>query len=228
MNRLLAWECFFILMFPLPILAGETATTDIRSPDPYTLVGERNFLTGYAPVNEDGTVNVVIEIPAGDNDKWEVKKEGTLRRDFKEGMPRVVQYLSYPVNYGMVPRTVLAKEAGGDGDPLDALILGPAIARGTVVRARLIGVLRLIDGGEKDDKVIGVRDAGPFTDVRSLEDLNRNYPGVTQILETWFLHYKGPGKMESLGFGEADEALRLLESTRRDFEAKNGVADGGG
>ena len=45
--------------------------------------------------------------------------------------PREVKYLGYPGNYGMIPRTLLPKELGGDGDPLDVIVLGPAVERGS-------------------------------------------------------------------------------------------------
>ena len=77
----------------------------------------------------------IVEIPAGACEKWEVKLDGVMRWDMKDGKPRHVKYLGYPCNYGMVPRTMLGKELGGDGDPLDVLMLGPAVPRG-VPRAR--------------------------------------------------------------------------------------------
>jgi len=58
----------------------------------------------------------------------------------------------------MIPQTLLSKENGGDGDPLDVIILGPSISRGSVVKAHLIGVLKLLDGGEQDDKLIAIID----------------------------------------------------------------------
>ena len=74
----------------------------------------------------------MIEIPTGTTAKWEVvKPSGELRWEFDQGRPRVVRYLGYPGNYGMIPRTLLPKEEGGDGDPLDVVVLGPAVPRGS-------------------------------------------------------------------------------------------------
>ena len=49
---------------------------------------------------------------------------------FDHDTPRIVNYLGYPGNYGMIPRAFLPKNLGGDGDPLDVLLLGPSIKRG--------------------------------------------------------------------------------------------------
>ena len=188
--------------------------------DPYTLVGEKSFLTGYEPLNPDGDINVVVEIPTGTLEKWEVVKPGgELKWEFRNDKPRIVQYLGYPGNYGMVPQTLLPKELGGDGDPLDVIVLGPAVPRGSVVKARLIGVLRLLDGGEQDDKLLAVQQDTPLYDVNSLKELDEKYQGVSEIVRIWFSNYKGPGKMEAKGFGDEDEARRILDAAMREFKS---------
>lgn len=169
-------------------------------------------LLASPPTNPDGSVNVVVEIPAGTIDKWQVRKsDGQLEWEKKDGVPRVVQYLGYPGNYGMVPNTLLPREAGGDGDPLDVLVLGPAVPRGTIQRTRLVGVLKLLDEGEQDDKLLAVPLEGPFADVRDLSQLQARFPGVKHIIETWFASYEGPGVTEPRGYGSPEEARTILE-----------------
>jgi inorganic pyrophosphatase len=178
---------------------------------PHTLIAAGESPVDSPARNPDGSVNALIEIPAGSNAKWEVRKEdGALAWEIEDGRPRVVQYLAYPANYGMIPRTLLPTEAGGDGDPLDVLVLGPALPRGALVRVQVVGALRLLDGGEFDDKLIAVAEDSPFASVRDLPDLERQFPGVTQILETWFAHYKGVGEIETRGFDGASEANAIL------------------
>lgn len=196
------------------------AAPGLEAPDPYTLVAGEHLVDGPSARTESG-VHVVVEIPAGTNGKWEVDKEdGALKWEFKKGAPRVVEYLPYPGNYGMVPRTLLAKEDGGDGDPLDVLVLGPAQPRGAVVEVRLIGVLRMKDGGEQDDKLLAVLEHSPFHAVRDLGDLQESFPGVDRIVETWFTSYKGPGVMESGGFADAAEAERILARAMAAYEGR--------
>lgn len=196
-----------------------TVAAGLEWVDPYTLRGEKNLLRDYSPENADGTVNVVVEVPAGTNAKWEVdKKSGELKWEFKKGVPRMVNYLGYPGNYGFIPRTLLPHELGGDGDPLDVLVLGPAVPRGSVIPVEIIGVLRLLDKGEQDDKLIAVQAGTPLAKVDTLEELEKKYPGVSQIVETWFANYKGDRKIEILGYAEREKAEEIVNAAIEAFE----------
>ncbi len=184
--------------------------------------GRAHFIDGYSARGDTpGTVRVVIEIPTGTTQKWEVDKaDGLLRWEIRDGRPRLIDYLGYPGNYGMVPRTLLASDDGGDGDPLDVLVLGPPMERGAVVEARIIGVLNLLDGGEQDDKLVAVMDDTAFAQVTTIAELRRSHPGVTDIVETWFTSYKGPGEMTSSGYGEAAAADVILTRAVNTYASK--------
>lgn len=181
-----------------------------------------NYLTGYPTLVDTGLVNAVIEIPAGTNEKWELKEDGeTFELELIESKPRIVQYLAYPANYGMIPGTRLPEEVGGDGDPLDVIVLGPAVARGTVIAVRPIALLHLFDQGERDDKIIAVQTAGPLSDVTDLYSLETDYPGIFSIVETWFTHYKGVGKTVSHGVDGPVAAFAVIEEASRYFDDAN-------
>jgi inorganic pyrophosphatase len=203
---------------------GLSAAAETLQPQVSVLKGERNFLSGYDPVNVDGTVNVVIEIPAGTTAKYMVDlKSGNIELEQKNGAPRYVQYLGYPCNYGNIPRSVLLKSKGGDGDAVDALVLGPSVPTGSVVRGRAIGMLSLMDTGEKDDKVVVVMENTPFFSVRSIDELDRKFPGVTSILQTWFTSYKGRDKdgklfLSSPGFKGRAETIKFIGDAVLDYE----------
>jgi inorganic pyrophosphatase len=195
------------------ITAIEHPTSKV-SADPYTHVSNVNFLTDYAPLAEDGDIFVVVEIPTGSNAKWEVTKpDGKLRWEIVDGKPRAVKYIGYPGNYGIVPQTLLAKSSGGDGDPLDVIVLSPAVERGSVIKVKLIGILRLLDGGEQDDKLIAVQDGTPLYAANSIEELRGEFSGVVEIVEIWFSNYKGPGVMKSMGYGNKEQAHRILQTS---------------
>ncbi len=191
----------------------------LKAVDHYTLVGSKHLLTGYEALNTDGDINVVVEIPTGTTAKWQVTPDdGALKWEFKNGKPRIVKYLGYPGNYGMIPRTLLPEELGGDGDPLDVIVLGPAVHRGSVVKAKLLGVLKYLDAGEQDDKLFAVLFDTPLYEANSLKELDEKFPGVTSIIEIWFSHYKGPGIMEFKGYGDKKEAREILNAAIKAFK----------
>ena len=188
--------------------------------DDFTIVGAENLMT-LGAFNENGSVRAIIEIPTGTSAKWEISKEDTkaVYWEYKKGKPRVVNYLGYPGNYGAIPGTALPKELGGDGDPLDVIVLGQAVPRGEIVDVRVIGVLKMLDGGEQDDKLIAVlTQDSPFAHVESMAQLDTEFAGVSQIIDLWFANYKGPdGGMEGLGYEDAESARAVLDAAVANF-----------
>ena len=167
--------------------------------------------------NAHGQVQAFIEIPAGTIAKFEVDKgTGKLVQDMKQGESRFVSFLPYPANYGMVPGTMLTKEEGGDGDPLDVLVLGPSVQRGSVLPIRLLGVLELLDGGEADDKLIAVPltpgPRNPLGGYETLAELRAKQPEILEIIALWFSAYKGPGEMALKGWGDTSRARAILNA----------------
>jgi inorganic pyrophosphatase len=123
---------------------------------------------------------VVIEIPRGSSNKYELDKEtGLLRLD------RVLySAVHYPADYGFIPRTFC-----DDGDPLDALVLGQEpVYPLTIVDARAIGVMRMRDDKGIDDKIIAVSVKDPaFADYRDIAQLP---PHVMRQMRRFFEDYK--------------------------------------
>ena len=185
--------------------------------DNLTLQSPKSFLHDYPARIDGGFVNAVVEIPAGACEKWEVKLDGVMRWDMKDGKPRHVKYLGYPCNYGIVPRSLLGEELGGDGDPLDMLVLGPSIPRGSVLPVQVIGLIHLIDDGDKDDKLIAVQKDSPLAKATDMTQLEESFPGITTILKAWFENYKGPGALQCTGFGDKAEAEKLLAMAIESF-----------
>jgi len=185
--------------------------------DNLTVRAPRDFLRGYPARVEGGLVNAVVEIPTGTCEKWEVKPDGVMHWDMKDGKPRHVKYLGYPCNYGIVPQSLLGEELGGDGDPLDMLVLGPAHPRGTVLPVHVIDLIRLVDDGERDDKLIAVPADSPLASATNLAELDQQFPGITAILETWFENYKGKDALQCGGFGPRHEADALIAAALASF-----------
>ena len=197
-------------------------TSDMTLKDDFTIAGDDDLMAMDA-INSNGYANAIIEIPTGTSAKWEVSKEdpNAVYWEYKDGEPRIVNYLGYPGNYGAIPGTALPKELGGDGDPLDVIVLGQALPRGEVVDVRVIGVLKMLDDGEQDDKLVAVlTQDSPFAHIESMQQLDSEFPGVSQIVDIWFANYKGPdGGMEGLGFEDAESALAVLAAAAENFSA---------
>jgi inorganic pyrophosphatase len=167
----------------------------MKKKDNFTIVGKEKLMALKA-MSVDGSVRAIVEIPSGTSAKWEVSKDDpkAVYWELKNNKPRVINYLAYPANYGSIPGTALPKELGGDGDPLDVIVLGQAVPRGEVVDTRVIGVLKMLDGGEQDDKLIAVlAKNSPFSHIKSMAQLDTEFAGVSQIINLWFANYKvGP------------------------------------
>ena len=179
------------------------------------IIGAFHFINGFEPLTEDSLVQVVVEIPAGTHAKWEVEKDtGHLSWELRDGEPRVIDYLAYPANYGMVPRTL-----AGDGDSMDVIVLGPVLERGDVIEAKLIGVLEMLDGGERDEKMIAVLPGSHFSEIDNMVQLEEQFPGIREILVLWFDNYKGPGNnVEILDVGDVERAWEILNESIRDYD----------
>jgi inorganic pyrophosphatase len=172
---------------------------------------------------ENNTHTMVVEIPAGTNEKWQTSAlTGSLYFEHVDGKPRVIQYLPYPFNYGFIPQTLHSKEHGGDGDPLDVVLIGPALQRGSIQQLKILGAIKFKDDGEEDTKVLGVAVDGPFADLDDIEDLLLKYYGALEIIRLWFEGYKGPGSLFFQGYARRDEALEIIESAHKDWTAETG------
>ena len=181
------------------------------------ITGEKNFFHEYNAFNNDGTINVIVEIPAGDNDKWELwKKDGSIRWEFQNNSFRKIKYLPYISNYGFVPQTLFSKEIGGDGDPVDVILLGERLERGSVVKCKILGVINIIDEGSLDSKIVAVnQNSFVFNSsiLNNFDDLSVNYPGALKIIEIWFQNYKLNNKILINGYGSVNDAKNLINKS---------------
>ncbi len=131
------------------------------------------------PAGTTEAMNVIIEIPKFSKNKYEIDKEtGIIALD------RVMHTAQdYPFDYGFVPQTLF-----DDGDALDVVLLTTyPLAPGILVRARPVAIMEMIDGGDRDDKVVAVPIDDPrFDDVQDLADLNKHFiKEMTHFFETY-------------------------------------------
>lgn len=161
---------------------------------------------------ENGLLNAVIEIPAGTNTKYEYNRQLLhFQPDVRENRTRRIDFLSYPLNYGFIPSTRMDKERGGDGDPLDVLVLAEHLPVGTVLEVIPIGLLLLKDLGELDNKVLSIpADPGKrIIRAKNWREFQQEYSAARHILELFFMYYDGLGTMTVMGW--ADEAAAAEE-----------------
>lgn len=162
----------------------------------------------------EGSINCVVEISAGTNKKYEYNNTSkAFLIDKENGQGRIIDFLPYPANYGYIPSTLSKNENGGDGDALDVLVISEALPTGTVVESVPIAVLKLIDDGETDYKVIAV----PFEksirviSATTYSELSSNYPALLKILELWFLNYNKNDVSTIEGWGNEQEATSEIK-----------------
>lgn len=150
-----------------------------------------------------GIINVLIEIPAGSKNKYEFDKDMNAM-----ALDRVLSSsVQYPYDYGFIPNTL-----GNDGDPLDGMVMmDQPTFPGCVIACRPIGMLEMIDGGDRDEKILCVPDKDPrYANVTSLKDIPQHR--LDEISE-FFKTYKNLEKKvtEILGWKDVDTVMPLVQ-----------------
>ncbi len=160
------------------------------------------------------TINVIIENPRGSKNKYEIdKKAGIIRLD------RAMKTAQdFPFDYGLVPQTLW-----DDNDPLDVIVLSTyPLFPGILLEARPVGIMRMIDCGEGDDKIIAVPKSDPRWDnTMDIKDIN---PHMLKEFKHFFETYKSiEGKKVVIkGFQGKKMALKAIEKGMRIYGKKFG------
>lgn len=157
-------------------------------------------------------VNLIVEIPMGSQNKYEIDKDtGLLKLDRVLYSP-----FHYPGDYGFIPRTL-----GQDGDPLDGLVLIKFSTYPlTLMAVRPVGVLRMVDSGDNDEKVLCV----PVDDVRhddahALTDVPQAVQNeIAHFFET-YKHLEGK-KVKINGWGDTQEAKKIIQESIARYQEK--------
>lgn len=157
-------------------------------------------------------VTAVVEIPRYERNKYELDKTLGLYR-----LDRVLySAVHYPGDYGFLPRTL-----GDDQDPLDVLIMMtlPTFT-GCLVDVRPVGVFRMVDRGEADEKIIAVPLNDPYSE--AITDLGDVPKHLLREVEHFFRVYKdleGRGGVESLGFEDRAAAHAVIRECVARYDA---------
>lgn len=161
---------------------------------------------------ERGELNVVIEIPTGSNHKIEWDREhACFMLDRVEPMA-----FAKPCNYGFIPQTI-----DEDGDELDVLMItDQPLTTGIWMKAKMLGVMKFVDGGEVDDKIICVPadDRNNGDAYNKLEDLPKQ---LIKQIEFHFNHYKDlkkAGTTKVKAFEDVNSAKEVVKASIERYE----------
>ncbi|HIK08587.1 MAG TPA: inorganic diphosphatase [Trichormus sp. M33_DOE_039] len=157
-----------------------------------------------------GAINVLIEIAGGSKNKYEFDKD---LQAF--ALDRVLySSVKYPYDYGFIPNTL-----ADDGDPLDGMvIMDEPTFPGCIIPARPIGFLEMVDGGDRDEKILCVPDKDPrYTHVKSLQDIA---PHRLDEIAEFFRSYKNLEKKvtEILGWQDVHQVAPLVEKSVKAYK----------
>lgn len=167
-----------------------------------------------SPSNRDAStvVNAIIEIPKGSRAKYEIDKDSGLIK-----LDRVLRgSMMYPLHYGIIPQTLF-----DDGDPLDIMVLMQVtVVPLTLVSCRVIGVMRMIDQGVGDDKILAVAEHDPsVSDINDVSDLSESFK---MELKDFFENYTSleGKKVEITDFLDRQKAADTIEYSLKLYQQK--------
>ena len=187
----------------LPASATTALARSLEAAKPH----EKHVWRDVPPVNGHGTITAYVEIPTGDRRKWEfdmARNERAIDRMIPEAVG------GYPINYGFVPQTV-----SYDGDPFDALILGPPLEGGQIVSGVPIGLLRMEDEKGLDSKVV----LSPID--RAGRPLYQLTAAIRRDVADYFRRYKRhepAGFSRVSGWGSATDGRDFVRVTHAFFQ----------
>ena len=168
------------------------------------------------PLGDDAPneINVIVEIPKGSNNKYEIdKKTGLIKLDRAN-----YSAAAYPFDYGFAPQTLWE-----DNDPLDVIVLTTyPLAPGILVAVRPVAVMEMIDSGESDYKVLAVPvEDKRWEDVKDLKDLNKHMLKEFQhFFETYKVLKGKPAPVIIKGFKGKADALKAIKKSVVLYNAK--------
>jgi len=179
---------------------------------------KRDYLRDYMMIppgtTQAGVVNMIVEIPKGRRNKFEVDKQ--------TGLMKLDRYLYsssvYPGDYGFIPQTLAE-----DGDALDVLVMvNEPTFSGCLIEARVVGLFRMKDRGQNDFKVLGVPQTDPlFAEIRKLEDVPKHFLREVEHFFTTYKQLEGV-QIEPIGWTSGEEGTNEVRAAVDRFRATLG------
>ncbi|GAA4375790.1 inorganic diphosphatase [Hymenobacter koreensis] len=168
---------------------------------------------------ERNLLQVVVETPAGTNHEIRYSaRDHDFRRVQQAGSDRVVPFLPYPANVGFIPSTRGSATARRTGTgTLTALVLAESQPSGTIMEVLPVALLMLDNAGEMQTVVVTVpaRPSQQVIAASSWHELTTQYPGVREVLHTWYQHHAGRGQVRVVGWRDEHAAERQVREAQR-------------
>ncbi len=160
-------------------------------------------------------INAVIEIPKNSQNKYELDKEsGVIKLDRVLYSP-----MHYPADYGFIPET-----DSPDGDSLDVMVFGSdPLFPGCIVAVRPVGLLKMVDNGDEDYKILGVQADNPrFDNISDIKDLKISHEHSLKEIAHFFEAYKEleGKKTKILGWEGAKKAKEEIKKAQKAYNNK--------
>lgn len=166
--------------------------------------------------NPPEEINVIIEVPRGSNNKYEIDKEtGLIKLDRAN-----YSAAAYPFDYGFAPRTYWE-----DGDALDVIVLATyPLSTGILVNVRPVAFMEMTDSGDSDCKIIGVPvEDKRWEQVKDLSDINGHALRECKHFFETYKELKGKGaEVVVQGFKGKKEALAAVRKSVEQYKKKFG------
>ncbi|MCS6866480.1 MAG: inorganic diphosphatase [Gemmataceae bacterium] len=178
----------------------------------------RDYIRDYMMIppgtGEAAVVNVIVEIPKGKRNKFEVDKV--------TGLIKLDRYLYssavYPGDYGFIPQTLAE-----DNDPLDALVMvNEPTFSGCLIEARVVGMFRMRDKGQNDYKILAVPHKDPlFAHIRQLSDVPAHFIREVEFFFTTYKQLEGV-TIEPIGWDSTEDGTAEVRASVERFRASLG------
>jgi inorganic pyrophosphatase len=175
------------------------------------MVNPIHVVPAYAN-KEEGIINMIVEINKGTLTKYEIINETGMLKVDRVGYSS----LAFPFTYGGIPMTW-----DEDGDPLDIELVSTTepLVPGSLIEARVLGVMKFIDGDEVDDKIIAVpNDDKRLGHLNDIKDLPEYFITETKYYWEKYKELKKPGTGEVKGFFDKAEALKIIDECVERYE----------
>lgn len=165
------------------------------------------------PFGDDG-LRVVIEMPAGSMDLFAFDgQSGDILPILKEGRQQSIDVLPFPANFGFVPGTSLDVSGNSAGTPVRIMVIGPDLPTGTITETRLIGLLKVKEGGKEKQMLLAtpLTPTDPEQPLQGFQDFLLYRDSLKRAVEDWFVFYRNLPDTQIIGWDDEKAALRVVQ-----------------